>query len=217
MRGGVWPCARRRCADSCAALAFGPLVELVEPGGNGGVTCRNGNGAPPLPISGSARERRGPSNGSRAGSRAQVSSNVWRRIPAPCCRSCRRCRSLALTRLVRDAAGLTADDPAILWRYAGTLSMRLSSCRTRPSAELHGAGRHRADTEARRAQECPLAEAQPSRGDRLWLTTGIRTATSLSYALCHDCRAGGQPIRSEWKYESHRQLARHEPSVRHLT
>jgi hypothetical protein len=64
------------------------------------------------------------------------------------------------TRLVRDAAGLTAANPAILWRYAGTLSMRLSRCRTRPGAELHGAGRHHADTAARRAQERPLAEAE---------------------------------------------------------
>jgi hypothetical protein len=67
---------------------------------------------------------------------------------------------LRIARLLRDAAGLTADNPAILWRYAGILSMRLSGFRTRPGAELDGAGRHRADTQARRAQEGPLTEAE---------------------------------------------------------
>ena len=67
---------------------------------------------------------------------------------------------LRIARLLRDAAGLTADNPAILWRYAGILSMRLSGFRTRPCAELDGAGRHRADTQARRAQEGPLTEAE---------------------------------------------------------
>ena len=41
--------------------------------------------------------------------------------------------------------------------------MRLSRCRTRAAAEFHGAGRHQADTEARRAQECPFAKAEAER------------------------------------------------------
>jgi hypothetical protein len=84
--------------------------------------------------------------------------NLWRSAVV----SRRSCAyvPLRIARLVRDAAGLTADNPAILWRYAGILSMRLSGFRTRPGAELHGAGRHRADTQARRAQEGPLTEAE---------------------------------------------------------
>lgn len=58
------------------------------------------------------------------------------------------------------ACGWTAHNPPILWRYAGTSSTRLSRCRLRAAAEFHGAGRHPADTEARRAQARPLARAE---------------------------------------------------------
>ena len=85
-----------------------------------------------------------------------VSSDGWRRISERYCRSCHPCLSAWLNS--PRAGGRT--NPAILWRYAGTSSTRLSRCRLRAAAEFHGAGRHPADTEARRAQACPLARAE---------------------------------------------------------
>lgn len=108
-------------------------------------------------IAGSLRQPQGASNGSRAWSRALVSSDGWRRISERYCRSYHPCLS-AWAQLA--ACGWTARNPAILWRYAGTSSTRLSRCRLRAAAEFHGAGRNSADTEARRAQACPLAKAE---------------------------------------------------------
>ena len=75
-------------------------------------------------------------------------------------RHCRSSRRLLVRLGLLASCGLTADNPAILWRYAGTLSLRLSKFRIRAAAEFHGAGRHRAHTEARRAHEGPLAKAE---------------------------------------------------------